>query len=71
MDMVTKKPSKNYNFFVKTDLSEYENQWVAIAKNKIVAHGRRADKVYNDAKKKVESEDISLAKIPKKGQLAV
>jgi hypothetical protein len=67
--MTTVKPSKNYEYFVKTDMSEYENQWVAIADNEVVAHGRKADAVYQKAKKKVDPEKISLAKIPKKGLL--
>ena len=69
--MVKIKTSKNYNFFLKADLSDYENQWVAIAKNKIVAHGRRADKVFDAAKEKAQPQDISLAKVPKKGQLTI
>lgn len=56
--------STNYNFFLKTDTSKYKGEWVAIAKNKVVAHGKDAQKVYQIAKKKAPNKEISLAKTP-------
>lgn len=46
------------------DTSKYKGEWIAIAKNKVMAHGKDAQKVYMLAKKKAPSKDISLAKAP-------
>lgn len=59
-----KKNSSNYDFFIKTDTSSYKGEWIAIAKNKIVAHGQDAEDVYKKAVKKMGNNDISLAKVP-------
>ena len=59
-----KKTSSNYDFFIKTDTSSYKGEWIAIAKNKIVAHGQDAEDVYKKAVKKTRDKDVSLAKVP-------
>ena len=59
-----KATSPNYDFFLKMDTSKYKGEWIAIAQNKVVAHGSDAQKVYQDAKKKAIGKDISLAKAP-------
>lgn len=58
------KASTNYDFFIKTDTSRYKGEWIAIAGNKIIAHGKDAEKVYKIAQKKVRTKEISLAKTP-------
>lgn len=60
------KLSANYDFFIKTDTSQYKGEWIAIAKDKIIAHGQDAEKVYKKAAKKVKKAEISLAKVPEK-----
>ncbi|OGE31099.1 hypothetical protein A2631_05505 [Candidatus Daviesbacteria bacterium RIFCSPHIGHO2_01_FULL_44_29] len=67
--MTTKKKLSNYQYFLKADTSGYEGQWIAIADAKIVDHGRKADTVYYRVKKKYPGSDISLAKIPREGDL--
>ncbi|TSC85333.1 MAG: hypothetical protein G01um101416_913 [Microgenomates group bacterium Gr01-1014_16] len=64
--MVKKKKgvSANYEYFVKTDTSGYGGEWIAIAKDKVVAHGKDAQKVYKSAIKKIGGTDVSLAKVP-------
>lgn len=62
-------PSQNYNFYIKADTSIYKGEWIAIARKKIVAHGRDAQKVYKQASKKYKNEDISLAKVPEEQTL--
>lgn len=57
-------PSPNYEFYIKADTSAYKGKWIAIARMKIVAHGKDAEEVYKQAQKKYKGEDISLAKIP-------
>ena len=66
-----KKQSSNYNFFIKTDTSKYKGEWIAIAENKIIAHGKDAEKVYKSAQKKSHSKKISLAKAPDEQMLVL
>ena len=56
--------STNYEFFIKADTSRYKGEWIAIARNKIVAHGQDAEDVYKKAVKKAGDKDVSLAKVP-------
>ncbi len=65
------KTSSNYDFFLKMDTSGYKGEWVAITKNKVVAHGKDAQKVYQEAKKKIPNRDISLAKTPEEQMLVL
>ena len=59
-----KQTSSNYDYFVKTDTSKYEGEWIAIANQQVVAHGKDAQEVYLQAIKKAKTEDVSLAKVP-------
>ena len=70
--MIQKKigPS-NYDFFLKTDTSKYKGEWIAIAKNKVIAHGKDAQEVYKIAKKKSPKNDVSLAKTPDEQMLVL
>ncbi len=63
--------SKNYNYFIRTDTSSYKGEWLAISGNKIVAHGKDAEKVYKDASKKSRDKPISLAKAPDEQMLVL
>ncbi len=65
------EPSTNYDFFIKTDTSKYKGEWIAIARNRVVAHGEDAEKVYKKALKKVKKVEISLAKVPEKQMLVL
>lgn len=70
--MIQKKAlSPNYDFFLKTDTSKYKGEWIAIAKNKVLAHGKDAQKVYKSAKKKAPKSDVSLAKTPDEQMLVL
>lgn len=64
-----KTPNSNYNFYIKTDTSNYKGEWIAIAKKRIVAHGKDAQVVYKKAAQKYKNNDISLAKIPEEQTL--
>lgn len=44
--------SKNYEWYVKTDLEKFSGKWIAIVDQKPVASGRDAKKVYEEAKSK-------------------
>ncbi len=68
--MTTKKKKlSNYEYFIKADTSPYRGEWVVIAKQKIVGHGKDAEKVYKQANKKYKNEEISLAKVPEEQTL--
>jgi len=64
-----KSGSTNYDFYIKTDTSAYKGQWIAIARKKIIAHGKDAERVYKQASKKFKNEEISLAKVPEEQTL--
>ena len=57
---------KNYEFFMKTDMSHYLGKWVAICDEKIISSGDSAKKVFEDAKKKCPNKKPLLTKIPEK-----
>ena len=65
------KSTVNYDFFVKTDTSKYTGEWIAIAGKKIIAHGKDAEKVYQQALKKAQGKNISLAKAPDEQMLVL
>jgi len=65
----TKPASSNYEFFIKADTSPYKGEWIAIARNKIIAHGQDAEDVYKKAVKKAGNKDVSLAKVPNEQML--
>lgn len=62
--MKISKKLSNYDYFLKVNTSPYKGEWVAIAESRIVAHGKDAQKVYKQAKKKGPTKDVSLAKVP-------
>jgi len=62
----TKKAQSNYEFFIQSDTSPYKGEWIAIADKKIVSHGIDAQVVYKEAKQKLPSAQVSLAKVPDK-----
>jgi hypothetical protein len=56
---------KNLAWFVKADLSKYEDEYVAIAGEKVVSHGADPEKVYADAQALCGKQEIVLWKVPK------
>jgi len=69
--MIKKVVSSNYDFFLKTDTSKYKGEWIAISKNKVIAHGKDAQEVYKIAQRKSPERDISLAKAPDEQMLVL
>lgn len=65
------KRISNYDFFIRKDTSTYKGEWVAIANQKIVAHGKDAQKVYKIAQQKTHTKNISLAKVPEEQVLVL
>ena len=67
--MLKQTPSSNYDFYIHANTAPYKGEWIAIAKKKIIAHGKDAEKVYKQANKKFKNEEISLAKVPEEQTL--
>lgn len=57
---------KNYAFFMKTEVGAYIGEWIAIAEEKIVAHGKNAKQVYEEATVHYPHKRIFLARVPEK-----
>ena len=55
--------SKEFEFYVKADLSRYEGKYVAIVGEEVVASGKNAKEVWEEAKKKT-GKIPTIAKIP-------
>lgn len=56
--------SKEFEFYVKADLSKYEGKYIAIVGDEVVASGSNAKDVLEEAKKKFPDKTPTLAKIP-------
>ncbi len=56
--------TKNYNSFLKLDLSKHIGEWIAICKWEIVSKGKDIKKVYKEAKEKYPNEKPLITKIP-------
>ncbi len=60
--------SKEFEFYVKTDLSKYKGKYIAIVEDKVVSSGENAREVWEEAKRKT-GKIPTLAKIPKEEAL--
>ena len=61
--------SKEFEFYVKADLSRYSGKYIVIIGDKVVASGENAKEVLDEAKKKFPDKIPTLAKIPKEEAL--
>ena len=57
---------KNYDAFMKMNLSPYLGEWVAVCENKIVAHGKKVKNVFYEAKDRCPGKRPFMAKVPGK-----
>lgn len=55
---------KNYNFYMKTDLSKYMGQWIAISDKKIVSHNKGLKKVYRETRGLLKEKKPLFVKAP-------
>ena len=60
---------KTYEWFIKTDLSEYRGKWVALADEQVIVSGDEARTVMEEAKRKKPDVIPALAWIPDEGIL--
>jgi hypothetical protein len=61
--------SKEFKFFLKSDLSRYQGKYIAIVDNKVVACDDNAKKVWEKAKKKYPNRLSTIAKLPREEAL--
>ncbi len=64
MTTVNLMTSKEFEFYVKTDLSKYSGKYVAIVDDKVIASGENAKEVLELALKIFPNKKPLLAKIP-------
>ncbi|MBA2124483.1 hypothetical protein B9J78_06105 [bacterium Unc6] len=55
---------KNFEWFLKADLTKYAGKYVAIAEKKVVLSGMDPGKVYEKAKRKYPKKEVVLWKVP-------
>lgn len=57
---------QNFEYFLNNDFEGYkEGEWIAIYKEKIIAHGNELKKVLENAKKTAPATKVLLSKIKK------
>ena len=56
----------NYQYFMRTNMSNYIGEWVAICDKKIVSHGKDVKEVFKEAKSKCSKGRPFLTKVPEK-----
>jgi len=55
---------KNYDYFMKVDVSPYSGEWIAICKDKIVAHRPTFKEAFEEAKIACPHERPFVAQVP-------
>lgn len=66
-----KHSTKEFDFFLKADLSRYKGSYIAIIDDKVVASGSSAKEVWQKAKIKYPKRTPTLAKLPKEEALVL
>jgi hypothetical protein len=57
---------RNYQFFMKENMSQHIGEWVAICNKQVVSHGKDVKKVFQEAKQKCPKERPLITRIPDK-----
>lgn len=55
-----------YKAFMKMDLIPYRGEWIAIYGKKVVAHGKKFNSVFDDAKRKCPGKHPFFSMVPGK-----
>jgi hypothetical protein len=63
--------TQNYQAFLRINTERYRGEWIALVGARVVAHGKRADAIYQQAARRYPKQKISLAKIPKEQTLVL
>ncbi|MBI2667876.1 succinyl-CoA synthetase subunit alpha [Candidatus Woesearchaeota archaeon] len=56
----------NYNSFLRLNVKNYSNKWIAIVDGKVVSSGNTFREAYNQSKTKFPKNRPLIAKIPSK-----
>lgn len=67
--MKTVASTKTHDFYANADLRKYAGEWVAIIEDKVVAHGKSAKEILQDAKKIHPKAIPFIVKVPVKKTL--
>lgn len=57
--------SIEFDFFIRTDLSRFAGQYIAIVGHKVVAAGSNAQTVWRQAKRRFPSSTPTIGKLPR------
>lgn len=62
--MVGMTEERAYQFYIETDVSNYIGEWVAVAEDKILAHGKNLKEVVRKAKEISGGSKFIIARVP-------
>jgi len=57
---------ENYEYFLRLNVENYLDEWIAIVGGEVVAHGRNVKEVYEEAKKNYPGRRPLISKVPSK-----
>jgi len=63
--------SKNYEWYITADTSEFEGKWIAVVNQRVIAHGENAKDVLEEAERKFPDTVPSIIKVPKRETLVL
>jgi len=63
--------NQNYELFLKSDVSRYIGEWVAICDKKIVSHGKSVREVVKEANQKYPGKRPLIVRIPEKNLIVM
>ena len=66
---ISQNNKKNYDWFIRADVSNYAGKWIAVQNQKIVASGNNISQLLEQTQKNWP--EASITKIPKRGQIMV
>ena len=57
---------KNYEWYLKNDLSQYAGEWVAILDKKVIAHDKNLNKIISNIRNKYINKKPLITKVKNK-----
>jgi len=63
--------SKEFDFYIRADLSRFAGQYIAIVGEKVVASGSNAQTVWRQAKRRFPSSTPTMGKLPRADTLVL
>jgi hypothetical protein len=62
---MTKLPQElAYNYYMETDISKYSGEWLAVAEDRILAHGKNLKEVVETATNISKGKKFLIARVP-------